>query len=244
MNINDLKETIKKLKSKKVWTMIVGLLGTTAIFTAGFFLKGIYPNLFVPLMLTGAGIPIFTVLDSEEAGHKALELEQRVDHIEENDRMGVARNDRIEKKKVAKANKLENEYEEVRKRMSKRNISFALTALVWIAGTVGSIVYPPAMWAAIAGLLSLSATSGCEIIDDSKIHELSAQIENIKTDLLMGPTHGYDPEYSVDGEIQIAKEEELTNGKAIANPEYEKEIDQYLSLENTSSNDKEKVFVK
>lgn len=230
---------ISNSKSKKFWSIVGGLLGTTAVYTGAFLLKGIAPGAFIPLLLAGTGIPIAAVQDYEVGKLEKKEAEDCLAHLEEIQENGVVKSDALDQARVVKAEQLKAQAEEeADKARRTRNIGITAGSIFWIGGIIAGLYFQPAFLASLAGLIGMGSATDTALEHDENAMKLATRFENIKNDLLLGS------KYRRTATKPAVVEKDLKDAKAAPNPTYEKQIDAYVEGLGKGEIESNKVYQK
>ncbi len=236
------KEQIDSNKSKRFWSIVLGFLGTAGIFTGSLFLRGIYPEFFLPGLALGAGAPIAAVFQSQLAKIKKNAAEKKLEHLDRVHNFGIPKSDALDQARVQKVTELEKAIDREQSDIDATTWISIAGGIVWGLCDIAGIFFPPALLGSLAGLMIMGASQDnvLEHIADRTVLETRA--ENIKNDLLLEHTYGK-PVKAASPRVATESATVKTNAKAIPNPTYEAQVDSYIKgLEN--SHEIEKPFEK
>ena len=218
---------IFQLDVKRISNLLIFLAIGGISFATGHFLH-LLGNFQTAFTLFGSYFPALGIHLFRHHGNAKEEAKKRVHHLEKIKREGIKKNDTYEKKRFEKIEELEEQQEKCITPINVEILFAILGSIAWIGGAVTSALFPAAMWVSLAGILTCVISSICANRDEKKFAQLQTRIDNLTDDLFFGPMYGYNPDKKKTNQKTISASFEKENVKAMVNPEYEKEVQEYI----------------
>ena len=217
------------LDANCILAVIMGTVVGAACIGLGALIRPIFPELLLPASMFGAYFPIAGTLSCIRNANLRKENDKRVRHLEKIKREGIKKNDRYDQKRYQKIQELDELKDDLDNPLAWTSAVKTGGTTGWIIGSLASVLVPEAMWLTLLGLVSYTIAGIRSNKDQKSKDQYQTRINNLSEDLFFGPGYGYDPDKQSSRKIKTSMK---TSGKdlakAIANPEYSDDVDDYV----------------
>ena len=212
---------------KKVSTIIIALALAAICYISAYAFFTTAVELTLPLALFGSFFPLIGSYIYDERNDSICEAEKRNQHLEKIRKNGISKSNELDRKRTNQIANIEDKKDSLLGKINAYAAIASIGSISWIGGSIATLFFHPAMWAALGGILVTSFGLHGVLKNERKYKKYETRIANLENDLLLGPIYGVEPVNKTSYEKSISSEHSRKQ-KAIANPAYESMVDELM----------------
>lgn len=222
--IHELHTKISELKWKKSVSMIgtitssiISILGT-ALFYA------VVREFTLPFVAFSSFFPMLSFYSYKVKGELKKANEKKLKHLQKIKQDGLVRDDDLDKTRVSQLEKLEKKQKVSNRKVHLAAFTGLLNGLGGFLACGATFVKPSMVYLSLLGMLGFGISSIVENKNFKKMLQYQTRVDNLKNDLVYGPIYGH-PKKKKEKVDEVVS----SNSKAIVNPNYLDEVEQYVN---------------